>query len=232
MNLSEKAYDKLKRMILSGRFKGDETLSERSFAALLNVSRVPVREAIKELEREGLLIVVPRSGILIRRLSLDEVRELYEVRQAVEGMAAFLCAARKPSDAVTAMRARLEALAADAIDHAAIQRASAAFHRMLFDVSGNSQLRAVYETIEPRIDLNLRITAVHDTGRIEQALDEHIRIVRAIERGDGARAEQLTRQHLENGKAARLKILAGLEKTKPVRTGATPRPAPAKTKVA
>jgi DNA-binding GntR family transcriptional regulator len=213
MHLSEKAYDKLKRMILSGRFKGDGALSERSLAALLSVSRVPVREAIKELEREGLLIIVPRSGILIRRLSLDEVRELYEVRQAVEGMAAYLCATRKQGGAVKAMRERLEALAAkgDDINHAAIQRASAAFHRMLFDVGGNSQLRAVYETLEPRIDLNLRITAVHDTSRIEQALDEHIKIARAIERRDGDKAERLTRLHLENGKTARLKILAGLE---------------------
>lgn len=222
MHLSEKAYDKLKTMILSGRFKNDEALSERGLAALLSVSRVPVREAIKELEREGLLIVVPRSGIFIRRLSLDEVRELYEVRQAVEGMATFLCAEREQDGTVKAMREKLEALAADgkAMNHAAIQKASAAFHSMLFKVAGNSQLQSVYETIEPRIQLNLRLTAVHDTKRIEQALHEHIKIARAIERGDGEKAERLTREHLENGKVARLKILAALE------------PAHAKTKVA
>lgn len=222
MHLSERAYDKLKAMILSGRFKSDEALSERSLAALLSVSRVPVREAIKELEREGLLIVVPRSGILIRRLRLDEVRELYEVRQAVEGMAAYLCAARKQDGTVTAMRERLEGLAAQgkAVNHAHIQKASADFHSMLFEVAGNAQLQSVYETIEPRIELNLRLTAVHDTKRIEQALHEHIKIARAIERRDGEKAERLTREHLENGKTARLKILAALE------------PAVAKTKVA
>lgn len=215
MHLSDRAYDKLKWMILSGRFKGDEVLSERSLAALLSVSRVPVREAIKELEREGLLIIVPRSGILIRRLTLDEVRELYELRQAVEGMAAYLCASGKPDVRVKAMREKLQGIAAVYMTgrHAAIQKGSADFHRLLFDVAGNSQLQSVYENIEPRIQLNLRLTAVHDTNRIEQALAEHIKIARAIERRDAERAERLTRLHLENGKAARLRILTELAHT-------------------
>jgi DNA-binding GntR family transcriptional regulator len=212
MHLSKKAYDKLKFMILSGRFKSGEALSERSLAALLSVSRVPVREALKDLEREGLLIIVPRSGILIRRLTLDEVRELYELRQALEGMAAYLSASRKPDGRVKAMREKLQEFAAagEAVSHAAIQKTSASFHRLLFAVAGNSQLQSVYETIEPRIQLNLRLTAVHDTNRIEQALAEHIQIARAIERRDGEKAERLTKLHLENGKAARLKILADL----------------------
>jgi DNA-binding GntR family transcriptional regulator len=215
MHLSQKAYGKLKRMILSGRFKSDDVLSERSLAALLTVSRVPVREAIKDLEREGLLIIVPRSGIHVRRLTMTEVRELYEVRQAMEGMAAFLCANYRKRDAMKGMRKKLEALAIDSgssasFDHAAIQKTSSEFHRMLFDLSQNSQLRSVYELIEPKIDLNLRLTAVHGPDRIEQALAEHIEIAKAIERGDAEQAERLTRLHLENGKAARLGILAGL----------------------
>jgi len=212
MHLSKRAYDKLKFMILSGRFKCDEVLSERSLAALLAVSRVPVREALKDLEREGLLIIVPRSGILIRHLTLDEVRELYELRQALEGMAAHLSALRKPDGRVKAMREKLQDLATtgEAVSHAAIQKTSTAFHRLLFDVAGNSQLQAVYKTIEPRIQLNLRLTAVHDTKRIEQALAEHIQIARAIERRDSEKAERLTKLHLENGKAARLQILTDL----------------------
>jgi DNA-binding GntR family transcriptional regulator len=201
-------------MILSGRFNSDDVLSERSLATLLDVSRVPVREAIKELEREGMLIVVPRSGVLVRRLTMDEVRELYEVRQAMEGMAAFLCASHPQDGTMKAMRQKLEALAgADAVDHPAIQKASSAFHRMLFDLSRNSQLRAVYNTVEPKIDLNLRLTAVHGLDRIEQALAEHIDIAKAIEARDPEQAEKLTRQHLENGKAARLGILAELKTT-------------------
>lgn len=209
MHLSEKVYVRLKRMILSGRLKQHASLSERMLASLLCVSRAPVREAIQELEREGLLIVLPRSGVLIRRLSLEEVRELYEIRQALEGMAAYLCAGRPSEPAVAEVHKRLSRLAARRNpDHAAIQKASVAFHRVLFDVAENSQLKALYDSVEPRIQLNLRLTAVHDTSRIEQSLREHLAIVEAIIAGEGETAERLMRQHLENGKTARLKILS------------------------
>jgi DNA-binding GntR family transcriptional regulator len=209
VHLSEKAYDRLKRMILSGRLKEHASLSERTLASLLSVSRVPVREAIQELEREGLLIVLPRSGVLIRRLSIEEVRELYEIRQALEGMAAYLCAARPSEAALAKARTQLRRLASRKNpDHAAIQKASAAFHRTLFDVAANKQLKTLYDSVEPRIQLNLRLTAVHNTSRIEQALREHLAIIDAALAGDGDKAERLMRQHLENGKTARLRILS------------------------
>lgn len=227
MTLSEKVYAKLRQMIVSGKFGDDAVLSERSLATQLDVSRVPVREAIQSLAREGLLTVTPRSGIQIRRLSVDEVREIYEVRQALEGMAAFLCAKRPVRTAMKAIRIELEKLSsAKTVDHAKIQLMSSAFHRLMFDLCDNSQLRAVYETVEPKIDLNLRLTAVHAPARIEQAHREHIAIARAIESGAAARAERLTRAHLENGKSARLKILSTLDqaslekpKGKPVAAG-------------
>lgn len=214
MTLSEKVYSKLRHMIVSGKFRDDVVLSERSLATQLDVSRVPVREAIQSLAREGLLTVTPRSGIQIRKLSLEEVREIYEVRQALEGMAAYLCSKRPVRTTMTAMRVELEKLsAAKIVDHARIQAMSSEFHRLMFELCDNSQLRAVYETVEPKIDLNLRLTAVHAPQRIEQAHEEHIAIARAIESGSAARAERLTRAHLENGKSARLKILSMLNRT-------------------
>lgn len=212
MMLSDKVYAKLRHMIVSGKFRDDAILSERSLATQLDVSRVPVREAIQSLAREGLLTVMPRSGIQIRKLSLEEVREIYEVRQALEGMAAYLCSKRPARTPMKTMRLELEKLAsAKSVDHAEIQEMSSAFHRLMFDLCDNSQLRDVYETVEPKIDLNLRLTAIHAPSRIEQAHREHIAIARAIESGAAARAERLTRAHLENGKAARLKILSGLD---------------------
>jgi DNA-binding GntR family transcriptional regulator len=208
MHLSDKAYAQLKRLILSGRFGPDAVLSERSLAKLLSVSRVPVREAIKALEREGLLFVVPQSGVHLRRLSADEVRELYELRQAVEGMAACLCAARGRRSEIAPLRIRLATLLADGgHDHAAIQQTSRAFHRALLELCGNSQLDALYRTLEPKIEVNLRLTAVHAPERVEQALHEHLAIAQAIERGAAEEAERLMRIHLENGKTARIGIL-------------------------
>jgi DNA-binding GntR family transcriptional regulator len=209
VHLSEKAYHRLRAMILGNRFSPDNILSERELAARLAMSRVPVREAVKYLQREGLLLVVPRSGIHLRRLTPQEVSDLYEVRQAIEGMAAFLCAGRAGAKEKHAMCRRLERLAArrGKPDHAAIQRESSIFHRTLFALCGNGELAAVYASIEPKIDLNLRMTALHAPSRIEQALVEHIEIANAIKAGSSQKAERLMRAHLENGKLARIAIL-------------------------
>lgn len=208
MLLSDRVYAKIKTMILSGKVVD---LSERMLAARLSVSRVPVREAIKVLEREGILIVVPRSGIVVRRLRINEVRELYEVRQAIEGMAAFLCAGERRGE-IAEVRERLERLDTGAdFDHAAIQRENAVFHRKLFELCGNSQLSAIYASIEPKIALNFRLTAVHAPERVERALRYHIDIAKAIEKGDGAKAERLMRKNLDDGKVARIKILTRLQ---------------------
>lgn len=222
MLLSNRVYSKIKAMILTGKVVD---LSERMLAAQLSVSRAPVREAIKVLEREGILIVVPRSGIVVRRLRIDEVRELYEVRQAIEGMAAFLCAAERRGE-IAEVRKRLERLDTGTdFDHAAIQRENAVFHRKLFELCGNSQLSAIYASIEPKIALNFRLTAVHAPERVERALRYHIDIARAIERGDGRKAELLMRKNLNDGKVARIRILTRLQANEAELAGEGKKPA-------
>ena len=229
VRLSEKAYRRLKTMILTGRF-ADRVLSERDLAAKLGFSRVPVREAIQELQREGFVTVVPRSGIVLRQLGIDEVRDLYELRQAIEGMAAFLCAARAPLDERRAMRTRLEAVAAGPgpFDHALIQSESVAFHRALFRLCGNAELAVLYGTIEPKIALNLRLTAAHALAHVESALFAHIEIAKAIEAGDGAIAERLMRDHLESGKNTRIDILSKWEASSADQAAARPSRQPAR----
>jgi len=209
MHLSDRAYRRLKLLIVQRRFEPGQPLSERMLADFLSVGRVPIREAIKALEREGLLMVLPRRGVFVRRLTTEEVRELYEVRQALEGMATSLCAQRRCGPKVRKHRRRLERQLArgKTVDHAEIQRSSSRFHRALFDLCGNSRLRALYRIVEPQIDLNLRFTALYATHRIEQALREHIEIAKAIEAEEPRRAERLTWLHLENGKTARIAIL-------------------------
>src|SRR5579864_1268791 len=92
--LSEHTYVELRNMVLNGKWCTGEPMSERELAARLNVSRMPVREALRKLEHDGLLEIVPFRGDFVRKLSAGEVRDIYEVRQAIEGMAAFLAAKR------------------------------------------------------------------------------------------------------------------------------------------
>lgn len=206
--LSSQAYAALKSRILAGEFSPEEPLSERGLSEALGIGRMPVREAIKLLEREGVLLVVPRRGIFVKRLSREEVQELYEVRKALEGMAAHLCARQAVRREMAFERARLARhLKARLIDRTEVQRDNARFHRRVFELAGNRLLEGMYAAIEPQIDLNLRVTAVHAPKRIEAALHEHLEICDAIEAGDAPLAERLTREHLEAGLQARLALL-------------------------
>ena len=207
-SLSAQAYAALKARILAGQFNPDEPLSERMLSETIGIGRMPVREAIKVLEREGVLLVVPRRGIFVKRLSAKEVEELYVVRKALEGMAAYLCASQPQRADMGVERRRLEQhLSRRLIDRAEVQRDNARFHRRMFELAGNSRLEAMYAAIEPQIDLNLRLTAVHAPQRIEAALHEHLGICSAIEADDASLAERLMREHLEAGLQARLAIL-------------------------
>lgn len=208
-SLSAQAYAALKSLLIDERFALDVALSERGLAEAIGIGRVPVREALKLLEREGLVLVVPRRGIFVKRLTPGEVTELYQLRQALEGMAARLCAEHGKRAEMAAERKRLERhLSGRIVDLAQVQRDNARFHRRVFELAGNGRLLEMYVSIEPQIDLNLRLTAVHAPERIEAALHEHLRICEAIEAGDAVRAERLTREHLEAGLTARLKLLA------------------------
>ena len=211
MHLGTKVYHQLKRMIVSGRLGEEATLSERRLAEMLSVSRVPVREAVKKLEAEGIVVVVPRSGVYMRALQRDDVRQLYEVRQALEGMAAFLCAASNRKDEIKGLRREIERLRTKKASRSVIQRQSRVFHAALFDLCDNAQLRSLYRTVESQIEMNLRLTAVHAPERIHAALSEHCEIAKAIEAGDGIEAERLMRLHLDNGKRARIRVLTDLE---------------------
>lgn len=91
---SQNAYLRLKGLILDGSLVPSEPRSERQLATRLNVSRTPVHEALRKLENDGLLEIIPFRGAFVRHLSVAEVRDVYEARQAIEGMAAFLAATR------------------------------------------------------------------------------------------------------------------------------------------
>ena len=94
MSLRDKAYVKLRDMLLHGRLKHGEMLSERMLAESFSIGRMPIREAIRDLARDELIEVIPGHGAFVRQLSAEEVEELYEVRFAIEGMAAYLAALR------------------------------------------------------------------------------------------------------------------------------------------
>ncbi len=184
-SLAEDAADRIREQILTGGFAQGEHLVEARIAEQLNVSRGPVREAFKLLRSEGLLLEEPRRGTFVVSLSVDDVREIYGLRAAIEGRAARLLATRRDPAAVAELRSLLTAIedAASGGHVAAVYGQDLAFHDALCRLSGNARLHEVFARYVPMIRALL-----HVDERVHESLDvvaaQHRPLVEAIEAGD------------------------------------------------
>ncbi|MBI4183949.1 MAG: GntR family transcriptional regulator [Proteobacteria bacterium] len=209
----DRAYGRLRDLILGAEFDLERPLSERGLASILGMGRMPVREALKNLARDGLLAVVPGRGTFVRQLSLDEVREIYEVRHAVEGMAAFLAAQRGASAGLRAFAPRLKGLLrqGEAADVAEVQAVGWAFHDEMVRAAGNRLLASIYASLRLQTALALRLTREHDPARVRSTTTEHLSVLTAIEAGEPAEAERRMYYHLARAMEARVRIFARLK---------------------
>lgn len=204
----EKAYERILDAILRGQFANDVPLAERKLAELLGVGRTPVREAIKDLVREGVLETHPTRGTFVRRLSLRDVQEIYQVRYAIEGLAAFLAAERGPSQALSEYGPHFRTTIAseDRADVAAVYDHGAEFHLEIFRSSDNQNLLEIYKPIRLRFRIALGLPRHHDPDRVFESVREHLSILEAIEARDGERAQHLICEHLHKGLEMRTRL--------------------------
>lgn len=207
--LSRQAYDRVRDLILAGAVGIDEPISERGLAEALGLGRTPVREAVKELERDGLLTSSLGRGTFLRRISLDEVRELYEVRIGLEGIAAEMAARRGMTPELDQLAKRLATLSKPrrgAPDVAELQRVGGLIHYAIFDAAGNRQLRSIFQRLHQQVTVALSLTREHQPSRVLETVAEHLAVVEAIRKGDARRAHRLMVRHLTNAIEARNRI--------------------------
>ena len=203
----DRAYKRLRQLLLSGRLRPEEPLSERGLAERLGMGRMPIREALKDLAKEGLVRIARGRGAFVRQLTLDEVRDIYETRQALEGMAARLVSLRGVTPELRAVGERLRRLQDQPqADVREVQREGTDFHMALVEASRNRELARIYRTLDAQIALSLRLTAEYQPSRSWQANQEHLDVLGAIERGDADAAERLMRDSLARAVAARMQI--------------------------
>lgn len=194
--------DELERMILLGELKGGERLNEAALADLLGVSRGPVREAARSLEREGLVQAVANDGVYVRSLSVAEALELYDLRAM---MAGYLCAtlARQADDAVRArlhlFLARMDGAIA-AGDEAEYFALNLAFHDHIAETAAAPRARALYLALGKEVRL-MRLKVLTGTEALRRSNAEHGAIVAAIVAGDAEAARAAGAAHHANGKA-------------------------------
>lgn len=202
-------------LILGGGIDASGPLSERKLADALDIGRMPVREALRDLARDGVLEVRPARGTYVRALSLEDVREIYEVRYSLEGMAAYLAAERGPTPALSAYGPRFREMIErpDEFSPNEIYETGARFHTEFFRAARNRQLLQIYEPIRLRFRLALRLPRYYDHARVHESVKEHLAILEAIEAGDGQEARRLVVEHLSKGSEVRSRIFAELAKS-------------------
>jgi GntR family transcriptional regulator, gluconate operon transcriptional repressor len=196
--LAEDAADRIRDEILSGRLTRGERLVEAKIAGELHVSRGPVREAFKLLRAEGLLQEEPRRGTFVVSLSPKDVRELYDLRAAVEARAAKLVARSHTEADLDLLRSRFDALAAAAAagDVRAVSRADLEFHESVAQLSGNGRLLAAFQRSAPLLKTLIALDE-HLYASLDDIADEHRPMLEAIERGDGDEASRRFEAHIE-----------------------------------
>ena len=194
--------ESIRQMIGAGHFKPGERMPERELCELIGVSRTLVREALRQLETEGLIEVIPHRGPIVADITRDQAAGVYQVRAALEGLAARQFA----QNATPAHHARLaEALGVVRAAQPGLDRLEAknAFYRALVDGTGNEALGTVIYLINTRTML-LRGRSIQHPGRWSESLAELGALVAALKAGDGDAAADLAQQHVRNAAAAAL----------------------------
>jgi DNA-binding GntR family transcriptional regulator len=203
------AYRRLLDDIRSGTLAPGARLRETDLAERLGISRTPVREAIRQLETDGLVVHLPRQGATIRRLDHAEVVELYEMRAVLEGTGARL-AARAASDIELAELAALN----DELEQAplgdAARELNRVFHRTLIDAARNRFLIKSMSALQKTL-LILGPTTLADPDRAMSAVAEHGALLGALRSRDGAAAEAAMRAHVEAALSARIRGMRSRE---------------------
>ena len=205
--LSVQLVQELKRRIITGVYAQGMRLTEQRIAEELNVSRVPVREAIPMLEFEGFVQTSPRQGMVIRSWTTQDVDDIFDARLALEGRAAWLAAQKAASSSAScslreAYDASERVLETD--DRLAISLVNARYHEELVAASGNQLFVKLMSAVAGRMAWLFYLTSERD---MSVACSEHGAITDAIEEGNGLLAQSLVEAHIEAGRRPTFRIL-------------------------
>jgi DNA-binding GntR family transcriptional regulator len=201
-SLRDRVLDTLRGLIIDGTLAPGERLHERNLSADLAVSRVPLREAVIQLSHEGFVEVLPRRGAFVAAVTPTSVAELFDVREALEGMAAGLAAERRTEADLAALAGFVHR------EHTATGSAAVAadsgFHEALVAAAHHGMLSTLMAPVEGHVRRLFHLT----TGRLDIAMaDDHTLVLDAIRAREADAAARLARDHVRGVRAATLALL-------------------------
>lgn len=197
--LRDVVFNTLRRAILRGELKPGERLMEIQLANKLGVSRTPIREAIRKLELEGLVLMIPRKGAEVAEITEKNLRDVLEVRCALEELAVQLACDRITKEEIVVLREAGEhfrdELGSD--DITKIAQADEAFHDVIFTATENGRLIQLLNNLREQM-YRYRIEYLKKKECYPQLLAEHAAIIQAIEEHNKVMATEITGQHINN----------------------------------
>ena len=201
--LREMVYEELKMQILTGTIIPGTRMMEVELAEEMGVSRTPVREAIRKLELEGLVVMVPRKGAYVAGISMKDIHEVYELRSALEALAASLAAVRITDEELEEMERQMvrEAKETEENNLQGIVSIDTTFHDLLYQAAHNQRLVQFINILQEQLQ-RFRSATLSRPGRSKYALEEHKKIVEALANKDAKLAAKLATEHIENAENA------------------------------
>lgn len=192
-------YENLKKRIITHYLKPGDPLNENVLSRELKTSKTPVREAIQQLEKEGFVENVPGKGSFVSRISFQDIRELFEIRELLECEVIKRAALKSAPDKVESIKKKFEMESNEdknAKDHF---KAGDRIHTFVFESFGNKRLLEYYKRLQEHIiRMRLNFFSELHQERSEQSFREHLEIMDALIAQDPLRAEKAMRDHLRN----------------------------------
>jgi DNA-binding GntR family transcriptional regulator len=206
--LRELVFETMREAIINGQLRPGERMMEIQLAEEMGVSRTPVREAIRKLELEGLVVMIPRKGAYVAGLSLKDIADVFEIRRALEGLAAELAADRITDQELENLERYLVKISEEIEcgDLNKVVEIDTDFHTLLYQASRNSKLTQIINNLREQIQ-RFRTTSLSLPGRMRVALDEHRKIVEAISSRDGELARKIAQEHIENAENSMMSMV-------------------------
>lgn len=196
--LRDVVFENLRTAILEGNLKAGQRLMEVQLAEQLGVSRTPIREAIRKLELEGLVVMLPRKGAYVANMSFKDLIDVLEIRASLEGLAAFLAAERRRDEDIEELERvakEFETSVREAdIDN--VLKKDVEFHEKIFLMANNKKLYQLITSLWEQVH-RFRVTYVSNYDASLSLVDEHKRILEAVKSGDSELAKKYATEHIE-----------------------------------
>ena len=206
--LRDVVFHTLRQAILRGELEPGERLMEIHLAERLGVSRTPIREAIRKLELEGLVVMIPRRGAVVSSITEKDMKDVLEVRRTLEMLAVEVACERITSEQLEKLRESSENFRriCEGGDLIQLAQADVAFHEVIYDATNNLRLVTTLNNLREQM-YRYRMEYLKDTSSYERLREEHAIIYEGIRRKDKDMACKAIREHIDNQEAAILKAI-------------------------